>query len=146
MDVPEPPEASAAESAWVRIGRRLQELLIALIVYNALPLTPLAVEWLKTGTVSASNLVLGSSMFAITIAFSSKAPLVFTVGIASGFLMATLSALPLPGEHPPVPVDRLAWLVLMMITSLHAWERIVRHLRRGEPALQFIEKEAGLRW
>jgi hypothetical protein len=141
MDVPEPPRAVAAESAWLRVARKLQEFVVAMLVYNVLPLLPLAVEWVRFGQVQEANLVLASAMFATTIGFASRNVLVFAVGAGGGLFMAMLTAEVTPNAHQAMHLRSAAIGILAIITLFHTAERIFRHVRRSEPALLFTGRE-----
>lgn len=140
MNAPLAREIPKKGSGLLGFGLNLQEFVIAMIVYNGLPLAPLGIEWLRTGSIQPGNLVIGSSIFAITIGFASKYQIVFTLGTVAGLMMAALAGLPGGTGQPPIRPEAMAGFVLAWITAFHMAERIVRHLRGGEPALLFVNR------
>jgi len=150
-------ETAGATATSKAVHRFIQCILLNL----TLPLLPLGLEYVLTGTVTNESVTLVASMYAITIGVSSKYKTLLAFAIIVSILFtaaygslakersrttqsASVSRAPSPTlDDPPPPDDkeedfgvrmkRYSIGAIIVIFLIHAGERYVRHVIEREP-------------
>jgi hypothetical protein len=136
--------------------RAIGQFVCAIILQLTIPLLPLVAEYGKNHDVTVGSATVAAAMYAISIGVASDGTVLFTLGIAfsivfsyafgqmfgqagSGGAAAAPAGLPLIMAGP----DRLAqngfWpiLCIVFVFTYDFFQRILRHILRREPFLQF---------
>ncbi len=111
----------------------------SIIFHLVLPLMPLIFEMNYTGYISERSLTMIASIYAFTIAVSSRNVITLAIGIIIGFLNAgnygsTIKVInevqTLPGRFDFLSLSAF-WLILI-IFIIHSTERYARHVLENE--------------
>jgi hypothetical protein len=114
-----------------------QHFILSVLYLTLLPLIPLALElWLK-GKLSETSLTLVTAIFSVTIGASSNNRVLFGVGILLAIVFSSAFGVVLNTAQPPNGTREACFVVLLLLSVFHIFERWNRHVVDGEKFWSF---------
>ena len=116
--------------------RVLERFVPSIMFAILLPLSPLGLEWLITGAVKQDNWLLTAAVFTASLMATSQALSLFLAygAVAAGILIGY--GITVAGGNPPSLLAHPE-IATLLVSLVHAMERIYRHVVKGAPFLEF---------
>ncbi len=130
---------------------KAQNFYASILLGILLPLMPLGFEFIKTGTITESSLLLVGSVYALSIGVSSEHLTLFAYGIVIGFILAlslgNVENVPARGEFDERTYQfhtSPAFFAVFSIMAFHTIERYFRHIQDEQAFFLFdIKPQSG---
>jgi hypothetical protein len=123
-----------------KLPEHWQSFFLSIIFLIILPMLPICLELLQTGSTSSKSLTLFASIYSISIGAATRSKLIFGLAIMGSIFFASLFGIT-TGSLPAYADFRLLSIIYISFLSLiHCGERWNRHLYEKKVFLQFLRK------
>lgn len=117
----------------VPIPRELQTFICCLILQLHLPIVPLLLEYVITGTVSNRSVVLTAAIFVLSTSLASRNIAFLALGIVTSIIFSCLYGVLMVGQTSPPFLSEAGWITIEATIVMHGIERFNRHFYEKEP-------------